>query len=257
MRTGLSPISCFTRGRGSPSSCSQITASTRRGCSVALGSMTSSPILLRQWRDDDVEPYAEMNADPEVMRFFPKPLTKKESKESLDRLRSRIDQRGWGLWVVEVNSAFAGYTGLAEPTFSAHFTPCVEIGWRLRREYWGRGIAYAAALTAQTFAFERLMLPELVSFTSAINTRSRRLMERQQRICRVYRSRGADVLSALYAMRRDRLEVAARVLGAWYRICSGIDRTNVCIREADVTRTCVLYFRDKHSFSAIDGATWI
>lgn len=134
--------------------------------------------MLRQWRDDDVEPYAEMNADPEVMRFFPKPLTKKESKESLDRLRSRIDQRGWGLWVVEVNSAFAGYTGLAEPTFSAHFTPCVEIGWRLRREYWGRGIAYAAALTAQTFAFERLMLPELVSFTSAINTRSRRLMER-------------------------------------------------------------------------------
>ena len=134
--------------------------------------------MLRQWRDDDLEPYAEMNADPEVMRFFPEPLTREESKGALDRHRSLIDKRGWGLWAVEVDGAFAGYTGLAVPAFAAHFTPCVEIGWRLRREFWGRGIAYAAALAAQSFAFESLKLPELVSFTAAINTRSRRLMER-------------------------------------------------------------------------------
>lgn len=140
--------------------------------------MTNDSLILRQWRDDDLEPYAGMNADAEVMRFFPKPLTRAESRESLARLRAGIAQRGWGLWVVEVDGAFAGFTGLAEPTFAAHFTPAVEIGWRLRREYWGRGIAHAAALNAQAYAFECLKLPELVSFTAAINHRSRRLMER-------------------------------------------------------------------------------
>jgi RimJ/RimL family protein N-acetyltransferase len=140
--------------------------------------MINESLVLRQWKDDDLEPFAGMNADPEVMRFFPKPLTKAESKEALRRLRAGIEQRGWGQWVVEVDGAFAGVTGLAVPSFAAHFTPCVEIGWRLRREYWGRGIAHAAALKAQTFAFETLKLPELVSFTAAINLRSRRLMER-------------------------------------------------------------------------------
>jgi len=143
-----------------------------------LTPMTNDSLILRQWRDDDLEPYAGMNADAEVMRFFPKPLTRAESRESLARLRAGIAQRGWGLWVVEVDGAFAGFTGLAEPTFAAHFTPAVEIGWRLRREYWGRGIAHAAALNVQAYAFERLKLPELVSFTAAINLRSRRLMER-------------------------------------------------------------------------------
>ena len=94
------------------------------------------------------------------------------------RLRNGIDQRGWGLWAVEVDGVFAGFTGLAEPSLKAHFTPCVEIGWRLRREFWGRGIAYSAARAAERFAFQKLKLPELVSFTAAINVRSRRLMER-------------------------------------------------------------------------------
>jgi RimJ/RimL family protein N-acetyltransferase len=140
--------------------------------------MTSPSITLRQWKDEDLEPYAAMNADAEVMQYFPKLLSVAASKESLLRLRAGIDQRGWGLWAVEVDGAFAGFTGLAEPSFSAHFTPCVEIGWRFRREFWSRGIAYAAALAAESFAFRELKLPELVSFTAAINARSRRLMER-------------------------------------------------------------------------------
>ena len=82
------------------------------------------------------------------------------------------------MWAVEVEGEFAGFTGLAEPRFTAHFTPCVEIGWRLRREYWGRGIAFAAARQAKEFAFGVLQLEQLVSFTAAINERSRRLMER-------------------------------------------------------------------------------
>jgi len=140
--------------------------------------MTNTPVLLRQWKDEDLAPYAAMSADAEVMRYFPKPLTLAESEQSVLRLRADIDRRGWGLWVVEIGGKFAGYTGLAEPKFTAHFTPCVEIGWKFRREFWGRGFSYAAALQAEAFAFQNLRLRELVSFTAAINQRSRRLMER-------------------------------------------------------------------------------
>jgi len=140
--------------------------------------MSNIPILLRQWKDEDLEPFAAMNADQEVMRFIPTRPTKAESKDFLMWARADIDRRGWGLWVVEVDGAFAGFTGLEETNFTLHFTPCVEIAWRFRSEYWGRSIAYAAALEAQSFAFQNLKLSELVSFTAAINTRSRRLMER-------------------------------------------------------------------------------
>ncbi len=138
----------------------------------------NSSILLRQWKDSDLEPFAAMNTDAEVMRFFPWPLTLEESRQALLGFQQGIDQRGWGLWAVEVEGELAGFTGLAEPKFTAHFTPCVEIGWRLRREYWGRGIAFAAAQQAMDYAFSILQLEEIVSFTATINDRSRRLMER-------------------------------------------------------------------------------
>jgi RimJ/RimL family protein N-acetyltransferase len=135
-------------------------------------------LILRQWRDSDLEPYAAMNADPEVMRCFPAPLTRAESIASMKRQRRAIAERGWGLWAVEVDGAFAGFTGLDIPGFSAPFTPCVEIGWRFRREFWGRGLAFRAARKALSFGFESLQLAEIVSFTALTSVRSRRLMER-------------------------------------------------------------------------------
>jgi len=135
-------------------------------------------VRLRDWRDDDLAPFAAMNADPAVMEYFPKCLTPAESQTMLDRIRADLARRGWGLWAVEVDGACAGFTGLAEPRFTAAFTPCVEIGWRLRREFWGRGVGLAAARLAERYAFGTLRLPELVSFTAAGNRRSRRLMER-------------------------------------------------------------------------------
>jgi len=134
--------------------------------------------MLRQWKDSDLEPFAAMNADPEVMRFFVIRATKEESAASMARFRAAIDQRGWGPWAVDVGGVFAGLISLSKPTFTAHFTPCVEIGWRFRQEFWGQGIAYTAALQAESFAFNTLKLPELVSFTTVSNVRSRRLMER-------------------------------------------------------------------------------
>jgi RimJ/RimL family protein N-acetyltransferase len=144
----------------------------------ALDEPSNEHLTLRPWRDSDLEPFAAMNADPEVMRYFPSVLSKAEAAECLDRLRRGIDERGWGLWAVDVDGAFAGFTGLSVPTFSAHFTPCTEIGWRFRREFWGRSLAYRAAREVLSFGFECLKLPEIVSFTATTNARSRRLMER-------------------------------------------------------------------------------
>jgi RimJ/RimL family protein N-acetyltransferase len=135
-------------------------------------------VILRQWKGSDLEPFAAMNSDPEVMHYFPMLLTREESAASMDRARARIEEHGWGWWAVEVDGVFAGFTGLAEPRFTAHFTPCVEIGWRLRREFWGQGIAFEAAQQAMKYAFSELKLSELVSFTAAVNLRSRKLMER-------------------------------------------------------------------------------
>ncbi len=133
---------------------------------------------LRQWKDSDLVPFAAMNADSEVMRYFPSPLTREQSDALAQRQQELIENRGWGLWVVDVDGMFAGFTGLAVPAFEAAFTPCVEIGWRLAREHWGRGIAHEAAQQALHHAFAELHLPEVLSFTARVNDRSRRLMER-------------------------------------------------------------------------------
>jgi RimJ/RimL family protein N-acetyltransferase len=135
-------------------------------------------VVLRQWSDADLIPYAAMNADPEVMRHFPAMLTAEESAASLERLRRGIDLRGWGIWAVEVNNELAGFTGLSVPSFEAPFMPCTEIGWRFRREFWGRGIATRAAREALRYGFDTLKLLEIVSFTATSNTRSQLLMQR-------------------------------------------------------------------------------
>jgi RimJ/RimL family protein N-acetyltransferase len=135
-------------------------------------------LILRQWRDSDLGPFAAMNADPEVMRHFPAALTRAQSESDLNVHRRAIDECGWGLWAVEVDGQFAGYTGLSVPRFTAHFTPCTEIGWRFRREYWGRSLAYRAACEALAYGFDKLKLPEIVSFTTPANRRSQKLMER-------------------------------------------------------------------------------
>jgi RimJ/RimL family protein N-acetyltransferase len=135
-------------------------------------------VALRQWTEDDLAPFAALNADPNAMRFFPARLTRDETAAMIARLRSAIAERGWGLWAVEVDGAFAGMCGLNPPRFTAAFTPCTEIGWRLLPQFWGRGLAFRAATQALRFGFERLQLAEIVSFTAVPNTPSRRLMER-------------------------------------------------------------------------------
>lgn len=133
-------------------------------------------LLLRRWRKTDREPFAAMNADPEVMEHFRSTQTREESGTMIDRIGTHFDEHGYGLWVVEVDEMFAGFTGLAWALFEAPFTPAVEVGWRLARAYWGRGIASEAATAALEVGLTQV--DSIVSFTALTNVRSQRVMKR-------------------------------------------------------------------------------
>jgi RimJ/RimL family protein N-acetyltransferase len=145
-----------------------------------MTTLRTARLQLRPWIDADREPFARMNADPRVMQFFTAPLSRAESDALADRIRSHLEQHGWGLWAVDVPGVtpFAGFVGLSRPMFAAAFTPCVEVGWRLDTPYWGHGYATEAALAALAFGFDTLALPEIVSFTTESHRASRRVMER-------------------------------------------------------------------------------
>lgn len=141
---------------------------------------TTRRLLLRSWRDSDREPFARMNADPEVMEYMPRILDRAASDAFVDRIEAHLAAHGSGLWAVEVvgGAPFIGFVGLVHVGFEAPFTPAVEIGWRLARSAWGHGYATEAAHEACRVAFAELRLPELVSFTVPRNARSRAVMER-------------------------------------------------------------------------------
>jgi RimJ/RimL family protein N-acetyltransferase len=142
--------------------------------------LSSGRLRLRQWRDEDRDAFAAMNCDPRVMEFFRSHLSRAESDAMVDGIQRHFAERGFGLWAIEVPglASFAGFAGLAVPGFSAHFTPCVEVGWRLAFGHWGRGYATEAAQLALSYGFGMLALSEIVSFTSVTNRRSRAVMER-------------------------------------------------------------------------------
>jgi RimJ/RimL family protein N-acetyltransferase len=142
--------------------------------------LSTSRLRLRAWRDEDVPPFAAMNADPRVREFFPTTLTYEQSVQSVQHIRDHFLRYGFGLWAVEVvgGAPFIGFIGLAMPSFDAPFTPCVEVGWRLATEHWGCGYATEGARAVLTFGFGSAALQEIVSMTTAANRRSRRVMER-------------------------------------------------------------------------------
>ncbi len=138
-------------------------------------------LLLRQWRAADLEPFAQLNADPRVMEFFPSVLSRADSNRFVnERILPAFAQRGYGLWAVEVPGVtpFAGFVGLLEHTWEASFTPCVEVAWRLDAGHWGRGYATEGARAAVAYGFGVAGLDEIVSMTAVTNTRSIAVMER-------------------------------------------------------------------------------
>ena len=141
-------------------------------------------LYLRQWQASDFAVFAEINADPEVMKYFPKLLTPKVSDIIASKCQQLIANQGWGLWAVSLkdrskeNGAFIGFVGLNDTHADMSFAPAVEIAWRLHKDYWGQGYATEAARAALNFAFTELSLDEVVSFTAVINKRSQLVMER-------------------------------------------------------------------------------
>ena len=137
-------------------------------------------LRLRRWLADDRPVMHAINTDPAVLEFLGPALTREQSDAGLDRQERSFDERGFGLWCVEVKDgpACIGFVGLWAPDFEAPFMPCVEIGWRLASDQWGRGYAPEGAAAVLAFAFDVLGLDEVVSFTTVANAKSRRVMEK-------------------------------------------------------------------------------
>ena len=136
-------------------------------------------LVLRTWREEDREAFAAINADPLVTQFLPL-MTRNDSDAAADRIQRHFDTHGFGFWALEIPglTCFAGIVGLAVPRFTAHFTPCFEIGWRLGSQYWNCGYATEAARAALDYGLHELHIAQIVAFTVPQNLRSRRVMER-------------------------------------------------------------------------------
>lgn len=142
--------------------------------------LETSRLILRPWKDSDLEPFAALNADPDVMEFFPKLMTLEETAAMVERVNARYEADSFCFWAAEEKETgnFIGFIGLGRPSFEAHFMPCVEIGWRLARPYWGKGYAPEGAKEVLRDGFERANLDEIVAFTAALNAKSIRVMEK-------------------------------------------------------------------------------
>jgi RimJ/RimL family protein N-acetyltransferase len=137
-------------------------------------------LILRQWSRSDLDNFAKINADPEVMKYYPKLLSRQESDAGIAKFEALITKNGWGFWAVETidDQSFIGLVGLHQPLYKLPFSPCVEIGWRLARAEWGKGYVTEAGSACLEFAFDRLDLSEVYAFTSVANMKSRAVMER-------------------------------------------------------------------------------
>jgi [ribosomal protein S5]-alanine N-acetyltransferase len=135
---------------------------------------------LRRWRQTDIDPFAKINSDEAVMKYFPATLSRSETIAMIQRIGDHFEKNGFGLYAVEEkkSGAFIGFTGFSIPSFESFFTPCVEIGWRYQKESWGRGLATEAAQACLQHGFNVLGFQQIFSFTSAINLPSEKVMKR-------------------------------------------------------------------------------
>jgi len=135
-------------------------------------------LVMRKWHESDIEPFSQMCGDEQVMRYFPAVMSPDQCLAFVERADAAFTERGYGLWAIEVDGTFAGYTGLAIPSFDVSFTPCVEIGWRLAAWAWGKGYASEAAKESLRIGFEEHQISEIFSFTTCTNTPSEAVMKR-------------------------------------------------------------------------------
>ena len=147
---------------------------------MSLPTIATKRLRLREWRDGDLAPFAALNADPRVMEYFPRTLTREESDALFERLREGARLHGFGPWAVEVPGVapFVGMIGLMVPKLGAAFEPAIEVLWRLAADHWGQGFAPEGAAAALDWGFEHLCVAEIIAYTAAGNDKSRRVMEK-------------------------------------------------------------------------------
>lgn len=145
-----------------------------------MDTLRTNRLILRPWKESDLGPFAEINADPRVMEYFPSVLSREESDRLANDILSKAEENGFGLWAVSLPGIadFIGFIGLNIVTFPARFTPATEIGWRLAFSHWGKGYATEGAKAVIRYGFEKKDFEEIVSFTAVENVRSRRVMEK-------------------------------------------------------------------------------
>ena len=136
--------------------------------------------MLRQWREDDIAPFVNMNQDPQVMEYFPEVYSAQKTRSSVARVSDTIDKNGWGFWAAERRDSgeFIGFIGINPLEKGFPFAPCVEIGWRLAVEHWQHGFATEGALAAMAYGFEQAKLDEIVAMTAVANFRSEKVMQK-------------------------------------------------------------------------------
>ncbi len=142
--------------------------------------LSTERLGLRRWIKSDKEPFAELNKDPAVMKYFPRTLTDLESYETIKRINLHFEKNNFGLFAVDnlQTGQFIGFTGFIIPKFETFFTPCVEISWRFKKESWGKGFATEAAKVCLQYGFENLKFETIVSYTSALNLKSENVMRK-------------------------------------------------------------------------------
>jgi ribosomal-protein-alanine N-acetyltransferase len=148
---------------------------------VPAQELETSRVLLRHWREEDFLPWAELNADPLTMRYFPRLLQPEESKQSLERIRSFLASHDFGLWAAEEKSSgqFMGFIGITRTNIPTLPTPeCNEIGWRLDKRFWGKGYATEAATEVRSYVQDKLNMNEIYSMTSTLNIPSINVMRK-------------------------------------------------------------------------------
>lgn len=146
----------------------------------SFAELRTERLLMRRWRDADREPFAAMNSDPEVMRYFPAVMDRELSDRSVDRFEQRFEEQGFGLWALELltTGEFIGFTGLNPMPEGVPGAGDQEVGWRLARRAWHKGYATEAARTALDVALQGVGLPRVWSITAVLNLPSQRVMQR-------------------------------------------------------------------------------
>ncbi len=139
---------------------------------------TSERLGFRNWKKNDLTEFAKMNADLSVMEHFPKPLTKSETAELIDRLKNHYNKNAYTYFATEIleSGEFIGFIGLAFQEYKTDFTPAVDIGWRLKKSAWGKGFATEGAKKCIEFAFDELNLDRVISICTKRNFKSENVM---------------------------------------------------------------------------------